>query len=425
MESPDMPTPTLVPRDHIFFDFTLKIKEELNATMHTIPYTLKIKLNDGTLLPKEAYQILSTDFNRQSATVTINVSYITDNFTITGEATEINYFEWDILVCGADLEGDTDKDGYLHGASRQENGATFCISGEKVNEIDFDRIIIEDLNGNIYRKTDGDCPDFFKSFDITKEANKIDLKTGENITYDYVAIYVSVPNYEFFSKLSWTTINKFNEKNWDNTFFNVGDTKKVTVADVTYDARIIGFDHDNLTSKNGKASMTIEFAQVITMNNGDAYLERFDERIGEDYRETIYDNYLQSVFLPLFPSDLQSCVKEVDKPVATWDGRQTRKMQHLYTKIFPISVKELNLEHAFYWDNEGETYNYYKDCGPDKRIKKNCEVSGSANNVAVSYWTRSILQGDDYCQAYYVKESGDIGRKDVDKKIGYIVAFCI
>ncbi|MCQ2753321.1 MAG: DUF6273 domain-containing protein [Bacilli bacterium] len=429
MESPDLPKPALVERGHNLV-FTLKIKGEPNTSTHTIPHSLSIKLSDGTLLPKEAYQIdCSTDPYRQNAKVTIYARYITDDFSIAGVATEANYFEWDILVCGAQVEGDYDQDGYMFGASIQEIGKTFSISGDEVSTstITRERVIIEDLDRNLYRLSDTDCPDQYKNFTITDSgANTVTLSTG-TYPYNYVGIYVSVPGFEFFSKLSWTTINKFAENGWHETFFRVGDTKKVKVADITYDARIIGFNHDELTSKTGTASMTIEFAQVITKNNGDAYFERFDERVGEDYRGGIYDNYLQNVFFPMFPLDLQSCIKQVSKPVLVWNWDDTREMQSCDTKIFPLSLAELNLTSAFYWDAEGSVYPYYADCPADKRIKKTCKVVGSGiAPFPVGYWSRSILQGDDYHQAYYIKDSGTEATRDyVYNKFGYTVAFCI
>lgn len=401
------------------FHFRISIKNPSNTIAYCIPYHLDIKLADGTSIPTSGYRVEVDDSYRQSAECKIFAEYVTQDFEITGEAMEVDCYETYIYACGATI-GATGKSEVI-GYHRKNEVVGYNLVSEPVPNFPKDRIIIENINGDIWRLSDNDLPDIYKD-KITINANNLNI--AQNVEFDYVAIYIAADNTTVFDKLDWKIINGINEKGWRDSFFDVGDTKKITINRVTYDARIIGFDHDNLTFDTSKAKMTIELAQVITLDDGSAFLGKFDERIGEDFRKTIYDDYLQKNFYPLFPTDLRSCIKEVNKPVETWDGSQERKLQSYDTKIFPLSVKELNLTHAFYWHPEGDTYSYYNSDDDSKQIKKNCEVSGSVVNP-VSYWTRSVLQADDYHQSCYVNESGKTGSKDVDKKIGYMVAFCI
>ena len=403
-------------------DFTFKISaiNVTNSYYYYVPYALSIELADGTILPSGAYNITALDEERQNATCTIYAQYMVQDFKISGDAAHVDYFESYIYVCGATIEW-TGKNEVLEYHKKGEKVDHYFLADVGSARFDADRVIVEDKDGNLYRLSDPDLPDIYKD-KITINANNLNI--AQNVEFDYVAIYLAADNITVFDKLDWKIINGINEKGWRDSFFDVGDTKKITINRVTYDARIIGFDHDNLTFVTGKAKMTIELAQVITLDDGSALLGKFDERIGEDFRKTIYDDYLQKNFYPLFPTDLRSYVKEVNKPVETWDGSQERKLESYDTKIFPLSVKELNLEHAFYWHPEGDTYAYYNSDDDSKQIKKNCEVSGSVVNP-VSYWTRSVLQADDYHQSCYVNESGKTRSKDVDNKIGYMVAFCI
>lgn len=417
MESPDLPSPAYMIRD-IDLVFTLKIKEEANISAHTIPYSLDLKLSDGTPLPKAAYKIDCTDPTRQVATVTIYANYITGNFSITGKATEINYFVWDILVCGADLEGG--EDGYLHGVSSQDSGATFYISGNKVSQITLDRIIVEDLDGNIHCPNDDDCPSIYKSFTITQDGDRIDLKTGTNVAYDYVAIYVSVPNYEFFSKLSWSTINKFVEKGWHQTFFRVGETKEVLLNNgLTYDVRIIDFNHDDLADEEGggKAGITLEFVELITNQDGSLRRDQFSANDAE-YDGSKYRIYLEQQFFFSLPDEITTHIKTVKKTYAKW----LQDPDTLETKIFPLSLTELNLSHT-YAKNEGSTYAYYS--GGDKNLRSKSAV-GAGEGIYSSYWTRSAYYMHYNGFAFAIDSDGELADSEAkDSNKGYTAAFCI
>lgn len=203
--------------------------------------------------------------------------------------------------------------------------------------------------------------------------------------------------------------------------FALGETRDLTLANnLTYQLRIVDFGHDKITGSDNYASLTIEFVQLITNDDGSLYKGEYGDFSGRlaEYENGDYDTYLSDVFLNTLPSDLLSVIKTVDKSFY----RQNSRYVTLEREIFAFSMKELDLSDTLYDHKEGSTYEYY-DIHPEER--KKTYVGGDLSSPS-HYWTRSHPQVKEWLiDAYRVNQKGDCHQDMFNAKVGYMAAFCI
>ncbi|MCQ2753271.1 MAG: DUF6273 domain-containing protein [Bacilli bacterium] len=238
-----------------------------------------------------------------------------------------------------------------------------------------------------------------------------------------VFIHAFDPQYSVFANASWGQLDELASLpgEYIDDWFEIGETKVIQVNNLAHTLRIIGFNHDDLTKAPGKAGLTIEFANVMTNSDGSVLKTCWDEDYNTNFPGSVLNNLLNSIIGGAFPSELQSVMKEVDKPVST--GNEW-KPNHLYTKIFPLSCHEMNKDSIEYARDEGTTYEYYMENAQSKRVK----TAASSGSGACVYWTRSPYTYTGvgaYVQSHFVNENGEFKIRDVFNEYGFAPAFCI
>ncbi len=179
---------------------------------------------------------------------------------------------------------------------------------------------------------------------------------------------------------------------WNNTekltFKDIVKIELVTVNNQPHRVRLIGINHDNLTDGSGKAHTTWEFADLLSDANGNSLATTWNSNDGAESLNTSFVNsnirrvldgggdlkrpiawyekgateksstYTGSVF-SMLPSELQSVIKEVKKPVAL--GNDYVVYDNYYqAKVFVLSFVEMQ-KSSFLAKHEGKTYQYYLD----------------------------------------------------------------
>ncbi|MCQ2795663.1 MAG: DUF6273 domain-containing protein [Bacilli bacterium] len=291
-----------------------------------------------------------------------------------------------------------------------------------------------------------------KTTDYTFDSDSGDLLI--NVQSD-LNITGSCDMYKSLEECTWSQISQISNLGKASDAFSVGDTKTVKVNGLNHKVRIIGFNHDELSTSTEQApkyaSITFEFANVITNSNRvtttiwDGVYQTSGDNF--DYRESIINSFLNNTednnsVINMLPSsgdiknpDLREVIKPVDKKVGvstdsghsyiatSFDGDA-----HPYPYLFLLAHDEITKDRreSYAASNEGTTYEYYKQHDDkNSRIKK---VAGLG--VSRTYWLRSPrphpTTHNNSC-AWHVSMSGDLfGDLTVYNELfGVAPAFCI
>lgn len=181
-----------------------------------------------------------------------------------------------------------------------------------------------------------------------------------------------------------------------------GSNKAHVAQDMTF--RIIGFNHDNLTTQIGnvtKAAVTIECKELLgnygtlegdylsASSNGSAYENPvyFDNA----YRRT----WLNNNFISALPATFKTLVKEVVKRNLQGHSNTTNYIE-TNDKAFFLSYPEMFSSTYSYYrsgatlnDYEGTQYTYYSQNDSNAERIKYVNNNGSASSAAKNYWLRS------------------------------------
>lgn len=166
-----------------------------------------------------------------------------------------------------------------------------------------------------------------------------------------------------------------------------GVVKTVEVNGQPHQVRLIGVDHDNLATEDGKAHTTWEFETNISDADGYSLATPWNWRHGEtsnaqdfpnsNFRKAIdgggnanlawYEKAsptksttYQVPVIDMLPKDLKNNLKEVKKETAV---SYQYRINTYNTKLFPLSYHEVTEKSDPLAPDEGETYQYYKGAG--------------------------------------------------------------
>ena len=258
-----------------------------------------------------------------------------------------------------------------------------------------------DDDGTTVLKTESLAYGSMPSYTPTKDGYNFMAWTPDvaNVTEDasYVASWAEQLD---FNACSWSKINSYAKAGTAATVFKVGDTKTFkTQQNVSVTAKIIGFNHDDLSDGTGKAGITLMFETSFgnqypitstTIANDYKYGAAFDSTSNTTANNTArWDNcdlrgfwnntgtaYMLSYVLP---ASLKSVIKQVTKKVVYAD---TEYESDDY--IWLPSISELGFTDG---EDEGERYEFYTD---GKVSGSNYdELIRNVEGTACSYRTRS------------------------------------
>ena len=206
---------------------------------------------------------------------------------------------------------------------------------------------------------------------------------------------------------SWSELSIMSKFGVCDKYFQVGDTKNITVNGVSYPVQIIGFNHDTLTS-GGTAGMNFQLVNCLntkypmepsaTNENGwEGCLMR------QTTLNTIYGQ---------LNSDLTSVIKNVNKVSSI--GNNNNGLEITSDKLFLLSEIEIFGYPYRSYSGEGKQYDYY--AAANSTIKT---VNGSAS----SYWERSpATNTESFC---LVNSGGGSGLYIASNNEGVSFCFCV
>lgn len=208
---------------------------------------------------------------------------------------------------------------------------------------------------------------------------------------------------------TWADISSISELGLAQQYFKVGDQKSITVNGVKYQTRIIGFNHDNLTS-GGKAGITF---QMVDCLNTTYNMESSNINTNGWLNCAMRKTHLRTTIWGQLESSLKSVIKTVNKLASA--GNQSATIQTAQDTLFLLSEVEIFGKVTYSKAGEGSQYAYY--AAGNSTIKK---VNGSAD----SWWERSPY-GSASTAFCHVHSDGAAYRNAASNTSGVAFGFCV
>ena len=241
-------------------------------------------------------------------------------------------------------------------------------------------------------------------------SQKTKVYTLEVIGIVYVYPFVVGATLEATSWDNIAAVSKFGQA---PNYWKVGDKKNITVNGVTYAAQIIGFDHDDLTTKDGtRTKAGITFQMVDCLNT--TYSMNGSNTNSGGWNGSTMRTSTMATLLNQLPAALKNVLKSVNKRSGTGGG-STSGTQTTHDKLFLLSEVEIFGTTTYSVPGEGTQYAYYK--AGNSKVKK---VNGSADN----WWERSPLSGNTltFCG---VNDNGNATIGGASLSLGVSFGFCV
>ena len=240
-------------------------------------------------------------------------------------------------------------------------------------------------------------------------SQKTKVYTLEVIGIVYVYPFVVGATLEATTWDNIATVSKFGQA---ANYWKVGDKKNITVNGVTYQAQIIGFDHDTLTSADGSRTKAgITFQLVDCMNT--TYPMNSSNTNVNGWRGSAMRTSTMATLLNQLSTDLKNVLKFVNKVSSV--GNSSSGLETTSDKLFLLSEIEIFGSTQYSYPGEGKQYEYY--VAGNSTIKK---VNGSA----YSWWGRSPRSGDTsiFC---IVNTNGTATNTSASYSRGVSFGFCV
>lgn len=206
---------------------------------------------------------------------------------------------------------------------------------------------------------------------------------------------------------SWNDISIMSKFGVCDQFFNIGDTKNITVNGVSYPVQIIGFNHDTLAA-GGKAGVTFQLVDCLketaNMNSSNTNVNGWR---GSAMRTRM------GTYLNQLNADLKAVIKNVNKVTSV--GNNQSGLETTSDKLFLLSEIEIFGATTYSFAGEGKQYEYY--VAGNSTIKK---VNGSASG----WWERSPNR-DDASYFCCVNSSGNAHTYTASHTYGVSFGFCV
>ena len=208
---------------------------------------------------------------------------------------------------------------------------------------------------------------------------------------------------------TWADISSISELGLAQQYFKVGDQKSIMVNGVKYQTRIIGFNHDNLTS-GGKAGITF---QMVDCLNTTYNMESSNINTNGWLNCAMRKTHLRTTIWGQLESSLKSVIKTVNKLASA--GNQSATIQTAQDTLFLLSEVEIFGKITYSKAGEGSQYAYY--AAGNSTIKK-------VNDSAYNWWERSP-DGSDGAYFCYVVSGGTATTGTASYTRGVAFGFCV
>ena len=201
----------------------------------------------------------------------------------------------------------------------------------------------------------------------------------------WVKIGVSLPPAGTpLDNFTWAQIDYISENGLVSDYFNIGDTKNVTIGIATYVVEIVGFSHDDKADGSGKAGLTFGLKDCLNT----AYQMNSSNTNAGGWGSCALRATLRGDIWNQLPSDLRGVIKEVTKKASA--GNSSSTISSYTDTLFLFAEKEIFGSTSFSVNGEGTQYARFTTS--NTRIKK-------LNGSATFWWLRSPYSGntDRFC----------------------------
>jgi len=207
---------------------------------------------------------------------------------------------------------------------------------------------------------------------------------------------------------SWEQIDMISQAGAAPEFWSVGDTKNISVNDVSYVAQIIGFGHDDLVS-GGKAGITFQLHHCMATT---AQFNPTATNVGGWKNSAIRTGTIATLYNQV-ETGLKNVIKAVNKLTSVGSGSST--IETVSDKLFLLSEVEVFGSLTYSYTGEGSQYDYYS--AGNSKIK-------NVGSTPKAWWLRSPrTSGSNY--ACWVGTTGTAAGGDTTNSLGVSFGFCV
>ena len=219
------------------------------------------------------------------------------------------------------------------------------------------------------------------------------------------------------SAISGTTSTVYIDDGANHYKISVGDSINIAINGTAYAFKVMGFNHDTLTSSTaygsatatGKAGMTLQMADCLA---GKAQMNSSNTNSG-GWENCAMRKSNMATYLSQLTSAWQNVIKQVNKLSSA--GSQSTTIKTTADKIFLLSEVEIFGSTSYSVSGEGTQYAYYK--AGNSKVKN---VSGSA-----SYWWERSPYASSAAYFCIVYSSGAAGNTFASYSHGVAFGFCV
>ena len=228
-----------------------------------------------------------------------------------------------------------------------------------------------------------DSPLFRVSFKVVKqygsngEWSNVDAYLGASGAWVKISISL-LPAGTPLNNFTWEQIDYISENGLVSDYFNIGDTKNVTIGSATYVVEIVGFSNDDKADGSGKAGLTFGLKDCLNT----AYQMNGSNTNAGGWGSCALRATLRGDIWNQLPSDLRGVIKEVTKKASA--GNSSSTISSYTDTLFLFAEKEIFGSTKYSVNGEGTQYARFTTS--DTRIKK---FNGSASY----WWLRSPRSG--------------------------------
>lgn len=214
----------------------------------------------------------------------------------------------------------------------------------------------------------------------------------------------------------WATISEIARAGEAAQYWNIGDLKNISIGGVTYAAQIIGFDHDDVTdpATYGRTKAGITF-QLQNCLNTTYPMNSSDKNMGGWRNSYMRQTVLANIYNQLATDDteLKNAIVLVTKPYSA--AYNSVNLVYCSDYLFLLSEIEVSGSIAYSPLSEGAQYAYYAAGN---------SYSKTVNNVATTWWERSVYKGDSKSFTGVYPTTGRYFAK-ASSNYGVAFAFCV
>lgn len=371
----------------------IKVPESFNNNAdYIIPPSMNIVVND-IMLEGDKYSITIDDAATfKSATLTIYGENVTGDIIISGKAVDKStMYAVAVITCYGLMASSS----YI--LVNKESPCTITFTPLADYSLPSVENILIRLNntGEWVNPTEETFNEGTVTYTYKKDtsANQGTLTINPNDQdISHIEIGTRAPEYNLLNELSWEQISNISNRNEAARYFYIGESKKVVVNNCEHIVRIIGINHDTLTSDTSKtAGLTLEFETLISNENG-GYINypTWNTWSGgnSDFATSSLNDQLNNPstgIISALPVNLRKVIKKVNKVYV-----KDQAKSEYSTNLFILSKTELSgsVTGGEVWvPEEGTPYPFYDFAPTDEWVEKRYKFDANGGNQP--YWTRT------------------------------------